>query len=159
MRGWAGLAVLLTVGACGGGEDANVTAGRIEALASGNKALPADLVIQLTPLSLEDLEREEMTGAGCSFHVGEGNGQTLFAGDPAAAVARIGGRIVRFTTSGPLEPSGGFFESGTVSVSVGRIAGDETPIEEGVIVPARMALINRGTGVRHMVDGRWICGA
>jgi len=153
------LFAVLALAACGREDGANLSSDRIADLASGNKAAPAAVALRPRPLGIEDLEREEMMGAGCSFSVGGREGQMVFAADTIEAIARIGGRIVRFTTSGPLDPAGSFFESGEYNVSIGRIAGAETPIEEGVIVPARMTLTDRRTEARYVADGEWTCGA
>ena len=158
----AGLVPLLALvlGACGQAEfgtNGTADANQIVRL-STPKVEPEDrsASARLQPLSVEDLDREGLAGAGCSFSSG---GRLLLISVGSDALARIDGQLRHFVQSAPVGESGGFFEDRQVSISVGRTEGQGRTLDEVRSWPARATVTNRRTEQQHEMAGEWSCGA
>ncbi|HKR25293.1 MAG TPA: hypothetical protein VJS15_08550, partial [Allosphingosinicella sp.] len=73
------------------------------------------------------------------------------------AIARIEGRLLHFTHSSPIGPTGGFFEDRQLSISIGRVG--EAPLEGVDSWPARITVTNRRGEARSELSGVWRCAA
>ena len=166
MRAASAIALLLLLAACGDsqGVESNahvenlVRAGPVPTPSPPNSSTveegPAP---QLEPMGSDEIEAAGVMGAGCDFSVGE---QVLLVADAdGEAVARVNGRIVRLFHQGDLGPTGGFFASRELRVSVGRIEGQEQRIAQGASWPARIAVTTRTAGQPSRVEGLWSCGS
>ena len=156
-----GFALLLLAG-CGGsgvvGDDEGVTTNQIERLSTpGEPVVDRQASARLQPIGLDDLDRAGLPDPACDF---SRNGRMLLAAASNDAVAKIGGTIIHLTHSGPVGPSGGFFEDRQLSISVGRTeaaAGEAVGATAGW--PARIAVTNRRTRAQTEMQGIWRCGA
>jgi hypothetical protein len=117
---------LLLASACGG--DRDPTAGKtdeqlrreIEAVATP-KPLAKDLPppFRLGPLKVGEV-REYIGGApGCMLVFKD---RIFFATRGPDGIARIDGRLVQLTASGPVGATGGFFTAEGATISIGRVA-------------------------------------
>lgn len=108
------------------------------------KADPRESV-RLQSLASEDL----LLGSdgGCRFTAQRG---ILLATAGEGAVARLGDELRTLIPTGPAGPSGGFYEQGQMSISVGRGEG---------ATPDRLAVTNRRTGAHVVERGAWECGS
>ncbi len=158
-----GLALLMLAGAgCGDsglvGEDGGVTANQIERLSTpGEEVVDPQATARLQPIGLDDLDQAGLRDPACDF---SRNGRMLLAVTSDDAVAKIGGAILHLTHSGPVGPSGGFFEDRQLSISVGRTdaaAADAVGAAAGW--PARITATNRRTEAQIDLEGIWRCGA
>ena len=152
----AALLAALTLAACGSPDPAALDRNQLERIAAEeNRAEPVDPTVLLQPLDDGDVAAAGLQGERCAFRSAEGARLLAAAGD--AAVARIGGDVVHLVASGPVGPSGGFFEERQASVSVGR---SRAPDDEaaGVNWPARATVTNRRSGVQRDYRGSWACG-
>ena len=111
---------------------------------------------RLQPITLADLEREGLLGAGCDF---SSEGRTLLAAVGSDAIVRIEGALRHLVHSAPVGPTGGFFEDRQLSVSVGRTGERATAGGEASAWPARITVTNRRTEVQREMAGTWSCGA
>ena len=66
-----------------------------------------------------DVPAEYRAGRACRL---EQNGRLALIASTPGAIARIGGRIVRLATAGPVGPSGAYFEAPGLTISIGRRA-------------------------------------
>ena len=154
----AAVLVLLLAG-CGEpdivGENVGISANQIERLSTPKeeKADPAASV-RLAPLGLADLDGAGMQNPACEFTSG---GRMLLAATSADAIARIEGRLLHFTHSSPIGPTGGFFEDRQISISVGRVG--EAPLAGADDWPARLTVTNRRTEAQAELSGVWRCAA
>ena len=111
--------------------------------------------VRLQPVTLADLDREGMVGAGCEF---SREGQMLLASVGSDAVVKIGGEIRHMIHSAPVGPTGGFFEDRHLSISVGRTEEGTGP--DGTTAwPARITITNRRAEIQRELQGVWTCGA
>ena len=155
MRVLAGLVLLLA--GCGEasivGENEGVSADQIARLSTPEvEIVDPEAPVRPQPLKIADLARARMPVPDCAFGR---NGRMLLAATSGDAIARINGRLLHFTHSVPMSPSGGFFEDRQISVSVGRIG--VTRAESGRW-PARIAITNRRADAQMELDGVWRCG-
>ncbi len=158
MRGAALLALLLA--GCGEpaivGENVGASANQIERLSTPkDESIDPELSVRLEPLGLPELDGAGMPEPACDFSTG--GGRVLFAATPSDAVARIEGRLLHFTHSSPMGPTGGFFEDRQISVSIGRVG--EAPLVGQDGWPARITVTNRRTEARAELSGVWRCPA
>jgi hypothetical protein len=142
----AALPVLLLAG-CGDrspvGEDRGVTTNQIERLSTPREPAPDPLAnVRLQPLTRGDVGGDSAAG-GCAFVRGSGVLLLARAGD---AVVRIGGHAVHAAASGPVGPTGGFFATPRVGVSVGRDEGG-----------GRITATDRHSGAQLELEGIWTC--
>ena len=135
----------------------NATANQIERLSAPRveKADPRASA-RLQPLTLEDLDREGLTDAGCDF---SSEGRTLLAAVGSDAIVRVENILRHLVHSAPVGPTGGFFEDRQLSVSVGRTAEGGPAAGEAGAWPARVTVTNRRTEVQQQMTGLWTCGA
>jgi len=155
------LAAALMLAACGagGGTGANGAASenQIERLSTPKEVEPdLSATARLQPITFDEADREGLLGAGCEFSAEAG--MLLIAVHGIGAV-RTGGRIRRLAPAAPVDGTGGFFQDGELSVSVGRTSDVATPLDEGSSWPARITVTNRRTGARQQLRGVWTCGA
>ena len=160
------LAALLLLAGCGSaGEPANgaADANLIERLARPKveKSDPR-ATARLQRLTREDLEREGLLGAGCTF---SRDGQMLLAVVGSDALVRISGQRRHLIHSAPTGATGGFFEDRQIAVSVGRTDEGDAPPETGSDPaparapgwPARLKVVNRRTEAEVELRGVWTC--
>jgi hypothetical protein len=149
MRGAALLALALPLAGCGGEEkplNEAEAARSIERVATAAPAKKPDHRPALAPLSAAEVG-ELRPGARCAFSVGE---QLVFVAVPGDAMAKVNGRLVRFTTAGPLGPTGGYFVGEGYTLSVGRTKNG-----------GRIAVSDHSRTERPVREhrGSWGCGA
>ena len=153
------LAALLLPGCGEPGAAGNkaATANQIERLSTPRveKADP-EASARLQPITLEDLEREGLLGAGCDFSL---EGHTLLVAVGSDAVVRVEGALRHLIHSAPVGPTGGFFEDRQLSVSVGRTEEAGTAGNALAGSAARITVTNRRTEVQREMIGTWRCGA
>jgi hypothetical protein len=179
MRGAAAL-LLILLGGCGErsiiGEDRGVTAEQITNLSSPRiVVVDRSASMRLRPLIVGDVGSEGSTAPMCDFGR---DGRLMLRATASGAFARIGGRLRHLVASGPINDTGGFFESGALAISVGRrddAAGARPPQGGAGTWPARLIVTNRrprqrsGQGnaarseqdkaERSQLDGVWRCAA
>lgn len=109
---------------------------------------PPGWSVRLEPL-------EATPGETCRFGAGE---HILLASDGVGARARMRGEERRLTLSGPIGPTGGFFEDRQISISVGRVASTGASVQ-GPAQQARLTITNRRTGEEGRIGGIWTCEA
>jgi hypothetical protein len=174
MRRGPVLAALLLLAGCGSaGETANgaADANQIERLAKPRveKSDPR-ATARLQRLTREDLEREGLLGAGCSF---SRDGQLLLAVVGSDALVRIAGQRRHLIHSAPAGATGGFFEDRQIAISVGRTDEGDGPPDTGsgpgqgtgsapapaggTGWPARLKVVNRRTEAEVELRGVWTC--
>jgi hypothetical protein len=152
------LLLALVLAACGNGEDtrANVTAEQIERLALPPETKSDPLAaVRLEPIASADLEREGVVGVGCAF---TRDRRLLLATAGSNAVVRIGGTVRHLVNTGPIGPSGGFFEDRQLTVSVGRTSAAGTGGDEAGSWPAHLRVGHRRGEVHREYRGVWTCG-
>jgi len=154
---------LLAVAACGSHEEPEENAADIaniveniaevpEPVAEKEAAAPA-----LQPLTQTEIEANLEPGAGCDFSAGA---SSLFVSTGTSGVAKVNGRVVRFTAGGPTGPSGGFYSAGTLRLSIGRTSEAGAAEGETTSWAGRLSLSDRATDARPLeVGGTWRCGA
>ena len=152
--------MLLLVGGCGSAAergDGEADANQIARLARP-KAVnrDANATARLQPLTMEDLEREGLSGAGCLFRR---DGQLLLAAVGSDSLIRIGGLRRHLIHSAPVGATGGFFEDRQLSVSVGRTDANGAPGDGGMIWPARLKVSNHRTEAEIELHGFWTCAS
>ncbi|HEX8621101.1 MAG TPA: hypothetical protein VF718_03950 [Allosphingosinicella sp.] len=125
MRFLGPFAALSLLVACGGGEE------DIEPRANSQEELENRLD-KLADRTSEDIETPDRLGDLVQTDVGpelrsepacrlRRNGRLLLTVNASGAVARIDGRRTPLAVSGPVGPTGGFFNAPGVTVSVGRV--------------------------------------
>jgi len=112
--------------------------------------------VRLQPVTISDLDREGLVGAGCDF---SRDGQILLATVGSDALVRLQGQLRHLIHSGPVGPTGGFFEDRHLSVSIGRTEEVANEADESAAWPARMTVTNRRTEQQQEVRGIWTCGS
>ena len=150
--------------ACGSNEEPQQNAADIANIVENIAELPeppaeeaATPPPMLEPLSRADIEANLESGAGCDFSPG---GDPLFVSAGATAIAKVNGRIARFTAQSPIGPTGGFYTAGTLRLSIGRTSETGNALDEVTSWPARLSLTDRATDAAPlMVGGTWRCGA
>lgn len=158
----AALAVILA--GCGGAEepppDNSELAERIENVSEirprPKQEAPGPSLIAITR---EDVAAMLESGAGCEFSEG---GRLLFAATASGqGLARVNGLAERFTASGPVGQSGGFFVTERWSLSIGRLADQGPPVEQTTSWPARLVVTDRRRDDNRTLrlEGSWRCGA
>jgi hypothetical protein len=158
MRIVAAIALLLPA-ACGEGDHAG-NRGPSENQIARLSTPKVEEVDRQAPARMQPLEPADLAQAGladpvCDF---SRDGRMLFAVSAADAVARVGGTLLHFAHSGPLGPTGGFFEDRQVSISVGRV-GEMPPGDNAAagIAPARITVTNRRADAQTELEGVWRC--
>ena len=152
---WAALALV----ACGGGDEPEgaASANQIERLSTPQVGTQdPQAAARLLPLTAEHVGREGLLGAGCEF---SGDGAMLLAAVGGDAIVRTQEGVRRLVASAPVGPTGGFFEDGEVSVSVGRTDEAARTIGESTAWPARITVTNRRAEAQQEAAGMWTCGA
>ena len=136
-------------------ENAGASANQIERLSTPKEeSVDPQASVRLAPLGLPDLDGAGMQSPACDFSSG---GRMLLAATSADAIARIEGRLLHFTHSSPMGPSGAFFEDRQISISIGRVGA--APLEGRDGWPARLTVTNRRTEAQAEVSGVWRCAA
>lgn len=154
--------LLLLLAACGGPEEddharANSVGeleNRLEKLAdrTSEEIEPAP---RLSYLKEADLGPEFRSNPACRLHL---EGKLLLVVNAAGGVARIDGRRVPLSVSGPVGPTGGFFTAPGVSVSVGRIEpGGNDAAEYGLGWPARATVGGDKERPLEKREATWTC--
>jgi hypothetical protein len=159
MRAGLGLFVLLLAGCGSAVEQPNGSAdtNQIQRLARPKvEKQDPRATARLQPLTVEDLEREGLIGAGCAFRR---EGHLLLVAVGSDALVRIGGARRHLVHSSPVGPTGGFFEDRQISVSVGRTEENGAPGDGGMAWPATLKVTNRRTEAEVELQGFWTCGS
>jgi hypothetical protein len=156
------IAALLLLAACGGPEeDDRPRANSVEELENRLEKLAArteediEPPVRLANLKEADLGPELRSEPACRLHR---DGRLLLVVTKAGAVARIDGRRVPLTVSGPVGPTGGFFTAPGVTVSVGRAApyaADAASYARGW--PARLSIGGDAERPVEKHEATWIC--
>jgi hypothetical protein len=110
-------------------------------------------LLGLEPLAPNDFADPALRG-GCTLSVA--NEPYLVAG-PWAAVAKRNGRVLTLTVNGPVSHAGAFFETDTMSVSIGQPRSERAA---GATPPgtARARINDRRFGTSVEAAGTWACG-
>jgi len=154
-------ASILLLSGCGSAEDGETrgtaTGNQIERLSTPEEEMQdPEATVRLQPITLPDLDREGMTGAGCDF---SREGRTLLASVGSDAVVKLGGELRHMIHSAPVGPTGGFFEDRHLSISVGRTTENGTADGETNAWPARIIVTNRRAEIQRELQGVWTCGS
>jgi hypothetical protein len=154
MRAAAAIALLLAgCGQSGEGPRGGASENQIERLATPQKEeIDPQAAARIEPLGPEELAA--LGASACGFSRG---GRVLLAATESDAIARVAGALRHFTHSGPVGPTGGFFEDRHLSISVGRTG--EAPAGEGEAGswPGRITITNRRANAQVRLDGVWRC--
>jgi len=153
----ASAALILLLAGCGGervvGENRGVTANQIARLSTPEVEIAdPQAVVRPQPLKVADFGGAQMPAPDCAFGR---NGRMLLAATAGDAIARVNGRLLHFTHSAPMGPSGGFFEDRQVSISVG---GTSATAADAGRWPARITVTNRRADAQIELEGVWRCG-
>jgi len=112
--------------------------------------------VRLQPLTMTDLDREGLLGAGCAFSVDD---RVLLVAVGSNAIVRLQDEIRHLVHSAPIGPTGGFFEDRHLSISVGRTDEEGVASAEGMRWPGRITVTNRRAEIEAAQAGAWTCGA
>jgi hypothetical protein len=123
---FASLPILALLAACGGSEDppaaqansAQELENRLDKLADRTEE-EIEKPRRLAYLRVGDITPELKATPSCRLHQG---GKLVLVVNATGGVARIDGRRVPLTVSGPVGPTGGFLTAPGVTLSVGRTA-------------------------------------
>jgi hypothetical protein len=109
---------------------------------------------RIQPLTAADLAGAGLTAPACDF---SRDGAVLLAVGADDALARVAGTLLHLAHASPAGPTGGFFEDGEVSISVGRVG--ETPPADSLAGswPGRLTVTNRRHHVGVELQGLWRC--
>jgi len=154
MRAAAAIALMLAGCGQGGEPRGGPSENQMARLSTPAKQeVDPEAAARIAPLGPEDLAMLGPTS--CAFGRG---GRILLAVTPSDAVARVAGTLRHFVHSGPVGPTGGFFEDRHISISVGRTG--EIPAGEGAAGswPGRITITNRRADAQVRLDGAWRCG-
>lgn len=152
----------LLLAACGGPEeDDRPRANSVEELENRLEKLAARTTEEIEPeprlanLRQADLGPELRTNPACRLHRDR---RLLLVFNAAGAVARIDGRRVALAVSGPVNPTGGYFNAPGVTVSVGRTepTGNDSA-EYGMGWPARATVGGDKERPLEKQEATWIC--
>ena len=158
----APFAAALLLSACGGREDG------AEPRANSQEEL-ANRLDKLADRTSEDIEPPDRLGDLLEADVGPAlraepacrlrrGGRLVLVVNGAGAVARIDGRRVPLTVSGPVGPTGAFLAAPGITVSVGRI---EPPVDDSDEYakewPARVTIGGDKERPLEKHEARWIC--
>ena len=162
VRPLAPLAAVLLLAACGGQEDDSVArANSVEEL--------SNRLDKLADRTSEDIEPPDRLGDLLQSDVGpelrsepacrlSREGRLILIVNRAGAVARIDGRRVPLTVSGPVGPTGGFFTARGITMSIGRT---RTALPEsesyGRGWPARLSIGGDKERPIEKHEATWIC--
>ena len=153
------LPFFLLLAACGGGGadgNAAVTSNQLEQLSTPQvETQDPQASARLQPITVQDLEREGLLGAGCEF---SSDGVMLLASVGSDAIIRVEDEIRHLVQSAPPGPTGAFFEERQLSVSVGRTGQIGAAADESTAWPARLTVTNRRSEVQVELAGVWTCG-
>lgn len=141
-------------------EGGGLTPEQIEALGLANKADtpeaqvvagPPDL-LGLQPLSDVDMAQARMVRGCLLVHAG----QPMLAAIPYYGLVRRNGELVSLRADGPVGGSGGFFQTETLSISIGQI---QAPPGEAALPggSARARINDRRRGESTEVRAVWRC--
>lgn len=160
MRALLLLALALPLAGCGGEEEAPLdeieAAQSIREIATAAPPKEPDHRPVLAALAPGDLGPELAAGTRCEFRVGE---HLAFASAGGNGAAKVNGRVVGFTSTAPVGPTGGYFVGGGYTLSVGRTRGEETAAK-GTTSPGRIAVSDHSRTERPVRElrGTWRCG-
>ncbi|HEX8623897.1 MAG TPA: hypothetical protein VF782_02335 [Allosphingosinicella sp.] len=152
----------LVLAACGGAEeDDRPRANSVEELENRLEKLAdrtseeIEPAARMTNLKESDLGPEHRSNPACRLHR---DGRLLLVVNAAGGVARIDGRRVPLSVSGPIGPTGGFFTGPGVTVSVGRTepSGNDAA-EYGMGWPARATVGGDKERPLEKSEATWIC--
>ncbi|HEX8307393.1 MAG TPA: hypothetical protein VF645_03125 [Allosphingosinicella sp.] len=155
------LACLLLAGCGAPEEDDRPRANSVEELENRLEKLADRTSEEIEPaarmsnLKESDLGPELRSNPACRLHRG---GRLLLVVNAAGGVARIDGRRVALSVSGPVGPTGGFLTAPGITVSVGRTepGGDEAA-QYGMGWPARATVGGDGDRPLEKLEATWIC--
>jgi hypothetical protein len=154
------LALLLMLSVAGCGRDSNnqtlaaPDTNQIERLSTPAKDMTDPLVrVRLQPLTPQDLAEAGLDRAPCGF---SSDGMLLLATAGSSTLIKVGGEIIRPSTTGPVGPSGGFFEASVLTISIGRTEAGQAYDEAGS-APARATLTDRQSRAQAQLMGIWAC--
>jgi hypothetical protein len=153
----AALAAIFLLAGCGPApqEGGGVTANQIERLSRPEEIVTDPKAsVRLQPLTVADVRGAAESGAACRF---TRNGILYLLASDDGAAARVAGALNHYVASGPVGPSGGYFENRQISISAGRTSQLGAPNPNGTGWPGRVAVTNRRNGVQAELRGTWTC--
>ncbi|HEX8413734.1 MAG TPA: hypothetical protein VF637_07585, partial [Sphingomicrobium sp.] len=122
-------------------KDSGLTGNQLEKLASGKQNAPAPpQAIHLESIGPSDVAAELEPGAGCDLRQGD---RVMLVAVGSDSIVRVNGDIVHLAPSGPVGPSGAFFGTPALGVSIGRTSEAGTTVEETTNWPARVVVTDR----------------
>jgi hypothetical protein len=156
------LLALLFLGACGGPEEeVQPKANSIEELSNRLDKLSDRTTEDIeTPDRLAFLKEADLgpplrANPACRLHK---DGRIYLVVNASGAVARIDGRRVPLAVSGPVGPTGGFFNAPGVTVSVGRAHPPAADVDEnGRSWPVRVTIGGDRERPLEKHEAMWIC--
>ena len=131
--------------------------------AEGEEGLPAAGTLSLQPITFEDLEKNDLFGAGCYILAGEGE-DMVFLGDDLRGAVKLDGRIVLLS---PDDASAELpylsrerYEGAELNILLGLPEGDGEPVgEEAVRWPGSIEITDKSGKTIYAAEGILECGA
>lgn len=125
--------------------------------------VPAGQLLSPQPITFEDLEENDLFGAGCYILAGEAE-EMVFLGDDLRGAVKIDGRIVLLSPDNSSAElpylSRERYEGSDFRVQLGLPQGDGVPVgEEAVRWPGSIEISDKMGGTMYAAEGVLECGA
>ena len=159
MRAVATLVAVVLLAGCGPGPQpgGEITSNQIERLSRPKEVVnDPKASVRLQPLTAADVRGGAESGPSCRFTQ---NSILYLLATGDGATARVAGSLNHYVASGPVSPSGGYFEDRQISISAGRTSQLGAANPHGTGWPGRIAVTNRRNGVQAELRGTWTCRA